>query len=353
MLFERYRVPDLLIKKRATGVIFQAPSGLRVNAKFAQGQFIATVNRSEFDSHLRWAAEDAGVRMVDGRVLGYAEKGNKLMVQYRGPDGNSRTTEADFLIGADGAWSRVAKQAMGRRLPMVIALQEVIAPKKERLEELGDNCLFNYSPAVSPDFYGWIFPKADRVSIGVGTRPGNRGKLEALLGRMKELHADLLEGGEVLARNGAYIPAGQYEEHGLKRVLLVGDTAGFVLPACGEGIYYAMRSGEIAAESIMNFGATRPDILVSNYTDRVNAEFGPIFRYFRRIEQKTYNTVQNRETFVRLAKDKFMSRKILSAFATKKRYGTPLWKKIAIVFELLFIRINVFLRVSRQEGFGE
>ncbi len=353
VLFEHYQVPDLLIRQRAKGVIFQAPSGLRVGATFPPGQFIATVNRHEFDTHLRWSAEDAGAINVNGRVLSYEDKGSQLLVRYRDRDGRARTTEADFLVAADGAWSRVAKQTMGSRLPMVVAVQEEIRPRPDRLGVLGDNCLFNYSPAVSPDFYGWIFPKGDRVSVGVGTSPQNQQSLSALLSRMKELHDDLLQGGEVLSRNGAFIPAGQYPQHGRKRVLLVGDAAGFVLPACGEGIYFAMRSGEIAASVIEDIGSKRPDILVSRYTDIVNSEFRPIFRYFSKIERVTYRSAVSREVFVRLARDRFMARKILCAFATKTHRHTPIFKKLAVMFDLMAIRIDVALKVARKPGFGE
>ncbi len=352
MLFDQYTIPDLLVRKRSTGVIFQAPSGLKVNGEFPEGQYIATVNRREFDTHLRWLAEDAGAILVTGRVLGYEEKNNQLLIRYRDQDGTGRTTEADFLVGADGAWSRIAKQTMGFRLPMVVGLQEEIELSGHGLESLGDNCLFNYNPAVSPDFYGWIFPKDDRISIGVGSRGKNRDQLVGYLERMKELHSDYLEGGKIITRNGGLIPAGQYKEHGLRRVILVGDAAGLVLPACGEGIYFAMRSGEIAAEVIAELGITRPDILVSRYTDNVNAEFRSVFQYFSKIERLTYKSAVSREVFVRLAEDRFMSQKILSAFSTKIRKKTPILKKIGVMFMLMGIRMKV-AALSRIPGFGE
>ncbi len=353
ILFKQYTIPELLIKHRTTGVIFQAPSGLRVQTQFPDGQYIATVERREFDNHLRWLAEDAGAIIVNGRVIGYNEKGSQILVRYRDSDGTIHTTEADYVIGADGAWSRIAKQVMGERLPMVVGMQEEIVPTGDRLDILGDNCLFNYSPAVSSDYYGWIFPKGDRVSVGIGTNAKNKSKLPSLLSRMKELHSDLLEGGEVISRNGAYIPAGQYREHGSGRVLLVGDAAGFVLPACGEGVYFAMRSGEIAGETIRELGQKRPDILVSRYTDLVNAEFSEIFRYFAKIERITYSTAINREVFVRLTQDKFMANKILSAFSTKIRRRTPFFKKLAVLFNLMGIRLKVAMSISREPGFGE
>lgn len=352
VLFEHYKIPDLLVKERARGVLFQAPSGYSIEARFPEGEFIATVNRREFDSHLRWLAEDAGAIQVRGRVLGYEEKSSQLLVKYRGEGGNVRTTEADYLIGADGAWSRIAYKTMGKRLPMVVAMQEQIELPENRIDALGGNCIFNYSPEVSPDYYGWIFPKGNHVSIGVGTRLENKGRLEEFLGRMKEINREVLEGGKTINRNGAMIPSGQYKEHGRHRILLTGDAAGMVLPACGEGIFYAMRSGEIAGEVIAKLGTSRPDIVVPRYTDLVNAEFSKIFRYFDKVERAVYDSVINREVFVRLASDSFMSRKVLSAFSTKTPKSTPILRKFLVSLKLIGIRLKVALIRWEKLGSG-
>jgi geranylgeranyl reductase len=353
VLLDQYPLPNLLIKQKTAGVMFQAPSGLKVPVDFPDGLFIATVDRQEFDNHLRWSAEDAGAKIVEGRVLGFEEKTNQLFIHYRGTDGAERTTEADFLIGADGASSRIARQAMGHSLDSVVAVQEEIQLPKEAMDRLENRCVFNYSPAVSPDYYGWIFPKGDHVSVGVGTRLENREIVAALLDRMKEIHSDILQGGRVIKRNGGLIPTEQYRQHGLRRVLLAGDAAGLVLPACGEGIYFAMRSGDIAAQTILQMGAKRPDILVSRYTDIVNQEFSPIFKYFEKIQRVTYSSPASREIFVRLARDRFMGRKILEAFASKTHRRTPPLKKLMVMFELMAIRFDVATRVSRLPGFGK
>jgi geranylgeranyl reductase len=353
ILLERYPLPDLLVKQKTKGVVFQAPSGLRVPVDFPAGSFIATVDRFEFDSHLRWSAEDAGAKIVEGRVLGYEDKGSQLFVHYKGQAGDERTTEADFLVGADGAASRIALQVMGRALDSVVAIQEEIKLTVESIKRLDNRCLFDYSPAVSPDYYGWIFPKGDIVSIGVGTRLQNRESVSGLLDRMKEIHADIVADGKVLKRNGALIPTERYRELGDKRILLVGDAAGLVLPACGEGIYFAMRSGEIAAEMLIQQAQKRPDIVVSRYTDLVNQEFNPIFRYFEKIQRITYRNAYTRETFVRLARDKFMGRKILKAFANKIHQRTPPFKKLQVLIELIGIRAEVSRVMSRHPEIGK
>lgn len=352
VLLDRYPVPKLIIKSRCLGVIFQGPSGIRVPVDFPDGLYIATVQRSEFDSHLRFSAEDAGAMLVRGRVLGYEDKGGMLMIHYKDPDGAKRTTEADFLIAADGAVSRIARQTMGKQLPMVIAVQEEIEVDPGQLESLCNRCLFNYSPAVSPDFYGWIFPKDGYVSIGVGTRLDNRNKINDYLARMKEIHSDLIRGGKLIKRNGAMIPTSRYQQYGSNRIILTGDSAGFVLPAAGEGIYFAMRSGEMAASSIFKFARERPDLVVPKYTNLVNAEFNPVFRYFNRVQRIAYSSARNREVFVRLTQDKFMGQKILRAFASKNPRKTPPLKKLQVMFGLMAIRADVARRISKQADFG-
>ena len=353
ILLDRYPLPDLLVRQRTTGVVFRAPSGLEVSADFPNGLFIGTVQRLDFDRHLRWSAEDAGAHVVQGRVFGFEDKGAHLLVRYRDPEGNIHTTEADFLVGADGASSRVARQVMGSPLPVVLGIQEEIALPEDQVGKLENRCLFDYSPAVSPDYYGWIFPKGDRVSVGVGTHLANRERIDDFLLRMKQVHADLLAGGRVLKRNGGMIPCARYPRHGRHRVLLTGDAAGLVLPACGEGIYFAMRSGEIAAEVIKRIGKTRPEIVAGLYTDLVNAEFGPIFKYFTKVERLAFKSVISREVFVRLARDHFMAQKILRAFAGKRRLRTPPLKKLIVALKLLGIRLEVAFSVSRRPGFGE
>ena len=158
----------------------------------------------------------------------------------------------------------------------------------------------------------------------------------------------MLKGGNLIKRSGALIPTERYREYGIRRVVLAGDAAGLVLPACGEGIYFAMRSGEIAAQTIFALASIRPDLIVTRYTDLVNAEFMPIFRYFEKIQRLTYASATSREIFVRLARDKFMAKKILTAFASKVRVKTPPIKKLMVMFELMNIRMQVGRSSNRE-----
>ncbi|MBD0864145.1 MAG: hypothetical protein GDA36_00295, partial [Rhodobacteraceae bacterium] len=144
------------------------------------------------------------------------------------------------VIGADGARSRVGRTEVpgGDKIPYVLAYHEII-----KAPDGGDaydpvRCNIIYDGAISPDFYGWIFPHGASASVGMGT---------GLTGvDLKQATADLrassgLAECETLRREGAPIPLRPLDrwDNGLD-VILAGDAAGVVAPSSGEGIYYAM-----------------------------------------------------------------------------------------------------------------
>lgn len=97
--------------------------------------------------------------------------------------------------------------------------------------------------------YGWVFPKENTLTIGIG---GVNSKNT----EMREKLNDFLKGlfGEIPAVKikGHYIPCGDYRKTpGAKEALLVGDAAGLVEPITGEGIAFAMESGYLAAKAII------------------------------------------------------------------------------------------------------
>ena len=100
--------------------------------------------------------------------------------------------------------------------------------------------------------YGWIFPKRDRISIGIGEFAAQVHNLKGSFSRFVRdvsVQKNIDIEGRISGINSYRLPAGGFERriHG-DRVLLTGDAAGFVDPFLGEGIYYALKSGEIAAD---------------------------------------------------------------------------------------------------------
>jgi geranylgeranyl reductase len=100
---------------------------------------------------------------------------------------------------------------------------------------------------VSPDFYGWVFPKYDHVGVGTGTvmnRPGIKGYQKAIRDRA----GDKIAGGKIIKVEAHPIPEHMRPRRVVGRGVLVGDAAGYVTKCSGEGIYFAAKSGRMAAQ---------------------------------------------------------------------------------------------------------
>ena len=78
-------------------------------------------------------------------------------------------TQVDAVIGADGANSRVAKEIDAGEYDYAIAFQERIRIPDDKMDYYKDLAEMYVGDDVSPDFYGWVFPKYDHVAVGTGT----------------------------------------------------------------------------------------------------------------------------------------------------------------------------------------
>ena len=81
----------------------------------------------------------------------------------------SLCVQVDVVIGADGANSRVAKEIDAGEYDYAIAFQERIRIPDDKMDYYKDLAEMYVGDDVSPDFYGWVFPKYDHVAVGTGT----------------------------------------------------------------------------------------------------------------------------------------------------------------------------------------
>jgi flavin-dependent dehydrogenase len=195
------------------------------------------------------------------------------------------------LIGADGANSIVAQRLFPeRRLPRMPTLESEIGIGKAPVYPGEGKVLIDLG--ASSKGYAWIFPKKERLSIGIAEFHGRTGNPKGLFQRFIR-HETGLANLEIPPPAGHPLPlyaaraAGALNGLVRHRALLVGDAGHLVDPLFGEGIYYAVRSGQIAAASILRlFQDQRCSLL--DYELAVTREIYAEFRVASRVAQIVY-----------------------------------------------------------------
>jgi len=272
---------------------------------------IATVLRKKFDHELVKLATSKGARFIEGKtVIDIIISKDKATVILK--DGIK--IDSKIVIGADGIWSIIAKKTGLRKEKMNIGIcvfEEYELDEKTMNEYFGSGRLgcihsqFNFTPG-----YGWVFPKKKHINIGFGhihyakQRTIDKKNLLdfynqyiAILKRDKII-PDKIKIGKC---QGGALPVYPLKKTYSNRVILIGDAAGFINPLSGEGIYYAMASGEIAADILVKCFKKNNynESCLSKYQKNWKKDFGKDIKIFKSFS-KRYKAKKD-ETVFRLA----------------------------------------------------
>jgi geranylgeranyl diphosphate/geranylgeranyl-bacteriochlorophyllide a reductase len=323
-LVREFAIPDDLIVARISSARMISPKNARVDMPI-DGGFVGMVDREHFDEWLRSRAALCGAERRTGRFESLAqEPDGTVTITYSGENGASETIRSEMVIGADGANSGVARAALPDvpSVPFVFAYHEIVAIKDEVSAEDKANgydaarCDVYYQGPVSPDFYGWVFPHGKTASIGVGSAQ----KGFSLRGATADLRAAAgLSGAKTIRKEGAPIPLRPLKrwDNG-RNVLLAGDAAGVVAPASGEGIYYAMYGGRLAAEAVgraLELGDARQ---LAGARRQFMKAHGRIFWVLGLLQYVWYRNDKRREQFVAMCRDPDVQRLTWESYMNKK-----------------------------------
>ena len=207
-------------------------------------------SRSKFDSFLAEKAVEAGAELKDRTPVRSVEA-TTTHVDVKTSDGDFRSK---ILIGADGMGSPTARTGgfyeSWKPDQVAYAIEsEVYVGEKGIRDFVGDVSYFDLYFGVSSAGYGWVFPKNDHLTVGVGCRLSRlRDGQELLNGFTKRVPG--LETFEIPKPQAHLIPLGGAAKvpTARDRMLLAGDCAGFAEPLLGEGIYFSIWGGQIAAD---------------------------------------------------------------------------------------------------------
>jgi flavin-dependent dehydrogenase len=262
---------DPLPARRVDACRFESGEGEWVAVPLSRP--VAITSRTDLDAWLLRRATTAGAVHVPKRVVTVE------------PTGRVRTADRvealfDLIVGADGAGSLVRRTFLS---PIPAARRAMATGWFARGTS---EMVVRFTPGLAG--YLWLFPRRDHVGVGI-CAPLTAGPSRDLLARLESevarSHPALVDD-----ENGRYahtIPSPSADPRSLAEIAganwaLLGDAAALADPITGEGIYYALRSARLLAETIRAEGSPAP------YPERALGDFGAELLRSARLHARFY-----------------------------------------------------------------
>ena len=234
-------VPSSLTRK-VEKVRLYGPSRKSVDLRVPGGYFLTTDTKGVL-SHMAEQARAAGARIrAKARFEGGVQDGDGVQARVGG-----ESVRARWLIGADGARSRVAEAfGLGRNRRLLTGLEREY-PLPADLDPGYLYCFLDSRAA--PGYLAWAAPAPGFLQVGLAVAHGRRPRLQPFTDEVESRFG--LARDRVLERRAGVIPCGGLVERWAQgRVLLVGDAAGMASPLTGGGIKLALEQGARFGEAV-------------------------------------------------------------------------------------------------------
>jgi geranylgeranyl reductase family protein len=239
-----FDVSEVVEQECHTAELNLADAGMGFTVR-RESPIVTMTMRENFDYLLFRRAAEAGAEVRDDcKVQGIESHDSGVAVLT-----SQGKIFGRFVIACDGALGLVARMAGWKETRELIPVLEweVFVPDTE-FERFTGKARFDFG--YFPSGYAWIFPKKDHLSIGLGGKrrfPGGlRNALDQYIRKSGISRITRIE------KHGHVIPLSPRTDGIMKRrVILAGDTAGFVDPVTAEGITFAIRSGQSAGRAIV------------------------------------------------------------------------------------------------------
>merc|ERR1719199_1730435 len=337
-MVDEFDLPEEIIDRKVTKMKMISPSNREVDVgrTLSETEYIGMCRREVMDDFMRRRANAMGATMVNGLMMGLEKpttKDGMYVLNYNDYSDGSKVgvpskLEVDAIIGADGANSRVAKEIDAGDYDYAIAFQERMRISSDKMEYYKDMAEMYVGDDVSPDFYGWVFPKYDHVAVGTGTVI-NKKAIKQYQDATRERSKNKCGEGKIIRVEAHPIPEHPRPRRVQERVALVGDAAGYVTKCSGEGIYFAAKSGRMAAEAIVErtnggeLAVDEADLRV--YLDRWDRKYWATYKVLDILQKVFYRSNPAREAFVEMCADEYVQKMTFDSYLYKTVVpGNPL-----------------------------
>jgi geranylgeranyl reductase family protein len=229
---EEFPVPISLTRK-VTGVRLYSPS-LKHFDLYSPGYYFLATDTPAYLQFLATKAESCGATIIFNTTY---EKGilqsDRILIESLG-------VSCKFLVGADGARSRVAQNfGLSQNDSFLIGVEA----EYKNVRNCSDqhlHCFLNSS--LARGYLAWAVPGVNVTQIGLACRSQYKPEIETLVNHLSHLFD--FKDATIVGRRGGLIPiGGRAKVFGSERVLLLGDAAGTVSPLTAGGIYPALYTG--------------------------------------------------------------------------------------------------------------
>jgi flavin-dependent dehydrogenase len=199
-------------------------------------------------THLLEQSQNLGAVFSSGtHFIGSSKAANGSVLHFS-RDGQDFTAKTRFLVGADGAISKVAQDLkLEQNKEFIVGVEDVL----EGVPLVGEPRFEVYlEPQLAPGYIAWVVHDGEHVHLGTGGYLQKFDPAKALETFRKSLAAQFdFSSATLLERRGGRIPVGGILKNiGNKRGLLLGDASGAVSPLTAGGLDPAMRLAHHAAQ---------------------------------------------------------------------------------------------------------
>ncbi|MEM8531480.1 MAG: geranylgeranyl diphosphate reductase [Chloroflexota bacterium] len=351
--FDEFQIPQTMISRKVHRTLVHSPSERVTEVEVAgleasENDYVAMVCREDFDAYLRQRAVQYGAKIIEGQFLDMHVDAQGVTVHYRERVTQTKQTlRVAAVIGADGAYSPTAKALGLPNLPRCIAIQERFYLPEEKMMRWQDTADLYLGTEVSPDLYAWAFPKKDHVAVGIGAGPKHTKAARQLLENLKQRIAPELAGGNIFMREAHALPMHPRRHMSFDRAMLIGDAAGLVVGTSGEGIYWAMKSGKMAAEVLAEHLSNPVQQVLRRYDQQWWRQYGTMYRFLRGLQVWGYGNTRQKEVFTDMCRNLDVQRLTFESYMHKKMTPVPWLVQMRMTGDIMAAQVRHYMPQMR------